>query len=226
MLRPLTTTPARPTAGKSSAPTVTRLPALPIRAPRLLLRPLKRQDLDERQCWPPFNDPLGLIWDMPRAGCRENDRWFSRLTDGRHYLAYGVEDYDGLLIGMLSLRDVRWNRSARLGIAFRSSHVGRGYGSEVLDWFLPYFFLALDFEEMLLDVAAGNRRAVRCYEKLAFERMRSFWRWADGLQDLALLNRPEYADQRVYFRQRWGRVETLYYDMLLRRQRWEGEMYL
>lgn len=198
-------------------------PSLPIRTAQLCIRPLKRQDMDARQCWPPFNDPLQLIWDMPRFSRQENDRWFARLNDRRHYLAYAVDDLDGLLIGMLSLRDISWDSSARLGIAFRSTHVGKGYGTEAMAQFLPYFFHTLGFQRMVLDVAAANLRAVRCYHKLGFHKVRSFWRSLDGPLDFELLDRPEYAQFHPFFRQRWGRVETLYCDMELSRRDWDAQ---
>jgi RimJ/RimL family protein N-acetyltransferase len=198
-----------------------RCPSLPLQGERLRVRPLERQDLDQRQSWPPFNDPLCIIWDMPRYGKRENDRWFTRLTDGRYHLAYGVVNNNDLLVGMISLRDISWGYSARLGIAFRSTHVGKGYGTESLHLFLPYFFRTLDFRRMVLDVAAANLRAVRCYRKLGFRRVRSYWRVLTGTLERGLLDEPEYAPLRSLFRWRWRRAETLYYDMDLSREVWE-----
>ncbi len=198
------------------------LPILPLLGPRVRIRPLRREDMEARQSWPPFDDPLGIVWDMPRCSWRENDRWFARLTDGRYHLAYGVEDLRGRLIGMISLREILWGDSARLGIAFASTHVGQGYGSESLRLFLDYFFRTLGFRRMLLDVAAANLRAVRCYDRLGFRRVRSYWRAAGQPVERALFDLPEYASLRPFFRWRWRRAETLYYDMLLERSRWEG----
>lgn len=193
---------------------------LPLVGPRIRIRTLRRQDLDDRQDWPPFNDPLHIIWDMPRYSRQVNDHWFRQLTDGRRHLSYGVEDLVGNLIGMLSLRDITWERSARLGISFSSEHTGQGYGSETLQLFLPYYFLTLGFERMALDVAAANQRAVRCYDKAGFQHTDSYWKPVDGQVDPALLQHPQYAPQRPFFRWRWRRTETLYHDMELRRDRW------
>lgn len=216
-----------PTLGQraSGADSTNRLaahPALPMSGPRVLIRPLQRRDLDRRQSWPPFDDPLKIIWDMPRCSRRENDRWFSRLTDGRRYLTYGVEDDAGRLIGMLSLRDIAWGHSARLGIAFRSTHVGQGYGTETLRLFLPYFFRTLEFRRMVLDVAAANVRAVRCYRKLGFRQVRSYWRPLGSSPAPGVLEQPQYASLQSFFRRRWRRTEVLSYDMELSRADWEA----
>lgn len=196
-------------------------PSLPLQGARVLIRALKRQDLDERQAWPPYSDPLYLVWDMPPCSREENDRWFARMTDGRYRLAYGVEDEAGRLAGMLSLREITWDDSARLGIAFSPDHVDREYGTESLRLFLPYFFLTLGFRVMVLDVAAGNVRAVRCYQKVGFRQVGSYWQAVEGPMDLRVLDRPEYAPIRSFFRWRWGRAEALHSDMELRRKEWE-----
>lgn len=196
-------------------------PALPLEGERVRIRALEREDLDRRQAWKPFNDPLHLIWDMPPCSAPENDCWFATMTDGKRRLAYGVEDRFGKLIGMLSLREISWGHSARLGIAFAPTHVGRGYGTESLRLFLPYAFLTLGLERIVLDVAAANVRAVRCYRKVGFRRVGTFWQQVDGYVDPGLFDSPEYASLRPLFRWSWGRTETLYYDMELRRADWE-----
>jgi len=198
----------------------TMSPTLPLESSRLRIRPLRRQDLDERQRWTPFNDPLHLIWDMPACSQRENDNWFNLMTDRRRRLTYGVEDLNGRLVGMISLRDISWGRSARLGIALSSDHVGQGYGTECLQLLLPYFFLSLKFRKMVLDVAAANLRAVRCYRRLGFQRTGSHWHAVDGPLDPQLFESPVHAALRRFFRWRWGRAEALYYDMELRQEEW------
>jgi RimJ/RimL family protein N-acetyltransferase len=196
-------------------------PTLPLQNEKLLIRPLERPDLDSRQRWPPFRDPLHLIWDMPRCSQRENDGWFAQMNDGRHRLAYGVDDPAGHLIGMISLREVNWERSARLGISFSSQHVGRGYGTAAMRLFLPYFFVTLGFDQMLLDVAAANLRAVGCYQKLGFRRTVTHWQTVDGSLSPRLFDEPAYAALRSFFRWSWDRTEALYYDMELCRTDWE-----
>lgn len=196
-------------------------PSMPLEGFGLRIRPLERADLDRRQRWVPYNDPLHLIWDMPLCSPWENDSWFAQMTDGRRRLAYGVEDQAGDLVGMISLREISWGRSARLGISFSSQHVGKGYGTAALRLFLPYFFLTQGFQKMVLDVAAANRRAVRCYERVGFRRVGSFWQTVDGGLTPQVLERPEYASLRPLFRWTWGQAEALYYEMELTRAQWQ-----
>jgi diamine N-acetyltransferase len=195
-------------------------PSLPLEGRRLRIRPLQRQDLDRRQQWPPFCDPLHLIWDMPPCSRGENDNWFAQMTDNRHRLAYSVDDLRSHLIGMISLREISWGGSARLGISLSSQHVGQGYGTEALGLFLPYYFITLKFRRMTLDVAAANTRAVRCYLRAGFRQVTTHWQPVDGDLEPELFDSPQYAPLRDYFRWRWDRTEALYYDMELEREDW------
>jgi RimJ/RimL family protein N-acetyltransferase len=202
-------------------PAITVGPTLPLQGDSLLIRPLQRPDLEKRQAWPPFNDPLHVVWDMPRCSARENDGWFAQINDGRHRLAYAVDDMAGRMIGMISLREISWSHSARLGISFSSQYVGRGLGTAAMQLFLSYHFLTLGFSEMLLDVAAANVRAVRCYQKLGFRHVGSHWQTVDGTLIPHLFEQPLYAPLQSYFRWSWGQAEAEYYDMELRRGDWE-----
>jgi RimJ/RimL family protein N-acetyltransferase len=198
-------------------------PSLPLGGAGLTIRRLERADLDRRQDWPPFNDPLHLIWDMPRCSEHENDGWYAQINDGRYRLAYAIDDLSGQLIGMLSLREIYWSRSARLGISLCSQHVGQGHGTAALRLFLPYYFLNLRFHRLVLDVAAANQRAVRCYEKVGFRRVGARWQAVDAPIDTRLFERAEYAPQQRFFRWSWGQMETLYLDMELQRSEWERQ---
>lgn len=212
--------PQRPYSQPAAAAVVEKGPDLPLEGRGLRIRLLQRADLDSRQRWRPYNDALHLIWDMPRCSPRENDSWFAQITDGRHRLAYGVEDHALDLIGMLSLREIYWGQSARLGLALDSQHVGQGLGTACLRLFLPYFFLTQRFQKMVLDVAAANLRAVRCYHKVGFRQVGAFWQPLDGTLTPQVLERPEYASLRSLFRWSWGQTEALHYEMELTREHW------
>ena len=207
---PARTPPTPPTVG----------PTLPLRGTTLLVRSLQRADLDRRQAWPPYSDPLHLIWDMPRYSARENDGWFAQMNDGRHRLSYAVDDAAGQMIGMISLREINWGHSARLGISLNSRYAGRGLGTATMQLFFPYYFLTLRFDQMLLDVAAANLRAVRCYEKLAFRKAATRWLSVDGALPPHLFDQPDLATLRGFFRWFADQVETMYLDMELRRREW------
>jgi hypothetical protein len=75
---------------------------------------------------------------------------------------------------------------------------------------------------MYLDVAAFNRRAVRCYEQLGFQYLESEWRSAGRDPTLRLLDDPRYTDLLPFFRRQ--RFETLveFYEMRLSCEQWQA----
>lgn len=191
-----------------------------LKGQRVTVRPLKRQDLDEMETWPRFDDPLYRLFDWPASSSVQNDAWFSYLLTDQARVYYAVEDEQGHLIGRLSLRDMRRHWSARLGIGFGAPFVGQGYGTEALQVFLNYFFTELEFERMVLDVAAVNIRAVRCYERCGFKQAGSNYRQMDGDDDISFLERPEYSHLKQFFKLSASRKQMLFYDMVLEKQDW------
>jgi len=127
---------------------------------------------------------------------------------------------DKSLIGSLSLREIVGRTSARLGISLGADYVDQGYGSEALGLFLPYYFLTLGFQRLVLDVAATNKRAMHVYQKLGFRQTGEHYRNIPEHVDLEFLQREEYRDLWPYFRRRMGRLQLLFYDMVLEGHEW------
>lgn len=189
-----------------------------LRSARMLIRPWQHHDDIDADAWPPYSDPLEPIWNLPR-------HWDSNWKGGFEFSgmrrAWAVEDAQGRLAGRISLREVDERRSsARLGITFSAPFVSRGLGTEALATFLDYFYSDLNFTRMMLDVAAPNRRAVRCYERLGFSYVGNDWRCVGHAFDRQLLDSPNYAHLRRYFRQSTRCFEVQFLEMELRREDW------
>ena len=73
---------------------------------------------------------------------------------------------------------------------------------------------------MLLDVAAPNERAVRSYDRLGFSLVGSDWRVADSRFDRRVLDTPQYAHLRRFFRSSERGIEVEFYEMRLQKQDW------
>jgi RimJ/RimL family protein N-acetyltransferase len=186
----------------------------------VVIRPLTREDLDVMSAWPAFKDPLYRLFDWPQRSLRDNDRWFSQLMLDRTRVYYAVDNELDLLIGRISLRDIRGRRSARLGIGFGPSFVGQGYGTEALHLFLAYYFRDLGFEQMVLDVSASNQRAVRCYKRCGFHYVGSHYQYAGTDTEVAFLEQEPYQYLQRFFKRDGHRNLMLAYDMVLHRGDW------
>lgn len=189
-----------------------------IHGDRVTLRPWQRGDTLAQELWPRYTEPFSSLWNIPRAF--SYDDLAGRSWGGQRF-AWAVEDRQRRLIGRISLREVEVkDSSARLGISLAQPFVSQGLGTEALRLFLDHYFGPMEFERMFLDVAAFNRRAVRCYERLGFGFVDSEWRGAGSDPSLRLIDDPRYADLRPHFRR--NRFETLveFYEMVLTREDW------
>jgi len=77
---------------------------------------------------------------------------------------------DGQLIGMINLWDGEAkNRDYKLAIIIGQPCWGQGYGREALGFLVNHAFKELGLHRISLQVAAGNDRAIRCYEAVGFQ---------------------------------------------------------
>ncbi|MCS6882573.1 MAG: GNAT family N-acetyltransferase [Oscillochloridaceae bacterium] len=188
--------------------------------PRVALRPWLRSDTLMQELWPRYTEPFNSLWNIPRASGA--DEVNGRAWSSQRY-AWAIDDAQRRLIGRISLREVdEQRRSARLGISLAQPYVGQGLGTEALQVFLEHYFGTLGFQRLRLDVAAVNRRAVRCYERLGFRYLESEWRNAGSDPSLRLLDDPRYSAMLPHFRR--SRFENLveFYEMELTRAEWEA----
>jgi RimJ/RimL family protein N-acetyltransferase len=170
--------------------------------------------------WPRFADPLYQLFDWPKRSEVSDDLWFRQLMRDSSRVYYAVDNQVRELIGRISLREIRGRKSARLGIGFGPDYVDQGYGTEALSLFLDHFFNDLGFERMVLDVAAVNQRALRCYKRCGFRSVASHYQYAGGASEVQFLQHEDYRDLRRYFRRERHRTTMLAYDMELAREDW------
>ncbi|MEI8307953.1 MAG: GNAT family N-acetyltransferase [Chloroflexales bacterium] len=191
-----------------------------IHGKRVRLRPWQRRDTLAQELWPRYTEPFSTLWNIPRTISFDDEvrsGWISQRY------AWAIEDTYQRMIGRISLREIDVHHgSARLGISLSQHHVSQGLGTEALAAFLDYYFGPLGYSTMLLDVAAFNVRAVRCYERLHFEYVESEWRGAGRDPSIYLLDDPRYKEYASFFRR--GRFETMveFYEMMLTREAWES----
>jgi RimJ/RimL family protein N-acetyltransferase len=191
-----------------------------LRGPRVIIRPWQRYDDELANDWPPYNDPLDPLWNLPRQ-TSITETWSSFFDVGNQRRSWAVEDYDGNLMGRISLREIDERKAqARLGITFGAPYVGRGLGTEAMAVFLDDYFTSQGFQVMVLDVAAPNVRAVRSYQRLGFSYVESDWRDAGYSFDRSVLDMPRYQSLRPFFRPSMRGVAVEFYEMRLSREEW------
>jgi RimJ/RimL family protein N-acetyltransferase len=192
-----------------------------LRSARIHIRPWRRQDDELADEWPPYNDPLEPLWNIPRQFSLTTQDWYNGLDNPATRRTWAVEDSHGHLIGRISLREIDERKhQSRLGITFGAPYIGQHLGTEALTIFLGYYFLSLGFEVMLLDVAGPNERAVRCYQRLGFSTIGHDWRDAGIHFDQRLPDNPRYAHLRHFFQPGSRGLQVQFLEMRLLKQDW------
>ena len=191
-----------------------------LRTRRVTIRPMQRRDMDEMHHWRRFADPLYAPFDFPRRSAAERDQWFRWRSKDPTRRLYVIENEQRQVIGSLTLREIDGRRSARLGITLGADFVSQGYGTEALRRFFDYYFDILGFERIILDVAAINQRAIRCYQNLGFAQTDQHYQPADPQAYQVILREPVYRNLRRFFRAGSPHPRLLFYDMELTREAW------
>ncbi len=187
---------------------------------RITIRTMTRNDLDEMVKWRPFADPLYQPFDFPRQSKQDYVRWYEwRRRDPSRRL-YTIVNEERKVIGSLTLRDIDRRQSARLGITIGADYVSQGYGTEAVALFLDHFFDEMGFAAMVLDVAATNLRAVRCYREIGFRETGSHYRPASHPSFRILHRDQRYRHLWPFFRQSGAVLKVLFYDMAMIREEW------
>ena len=184
---------------------------------KVVIRPMVSDDVDKMAAWRPFADPLYSLWNRPSRSSDNYMRFQVQANDpSRRW--YAVEDLEGRLIGRLSLRRISQRKSAWLGITLGADYVGQGYGADAIGTFLLYYFQEMGFETLYLDVAAPNRRAVRCYKKCGFKHISSHYEGIGSDERLTFLKDKKYRDIKRFFKKKKGRNVVLFYDMKIEKK--------
>lgn len=184
-----------------------------IETERLIIRDMVLEDLEQIHRWRLYENPLSPTWNARWRSRADMESWLRRYERDNTRSIYAIALHSGEVIGRLSLRHILPKEHAVLGIALGRDWVGQGYGTEALQGFLPYYFKVLGFRVMRLDVAAPNRRAIRCYEKCGFVKVREQYRQATSSEARAFMRSPQYQETPEMLETRYGQYYLLFYDM-------------
>ncbi len=204
------------------------LQGLPVRTQEETIRCWRRADMDELAAWPEYGYPYaGFEFSFQRASALERDEVFrERLSDPRR-ITLVAEDAGGELIAYAALLNLDGRRAEAGSFSYRvrADACDHGVGTRILRRIVEWAF-AGGLRSIVLDVAASNGRAVRCYEKVGFVDVGEVWRpltlpVAPGRagDSPADLDAAEYAFLRPHVRLHEGQLEQRFRLMATRRPR-------
>jgi RimJ/RimL family protein N-acetyltransferase len=142
---------------------------LEIKGKRITIRELKLEDVFNMKNWGFHENTLIEDYNFPPMNDKEIKLWYKMKTNRLFTKYYGVLNEDNQLIGYMGIKDIKVvRRESTLGIVLDPNNVDKGYGTEILDTFLQYYFTEMKMRKMILEVAEFNKRAYRVYEKIGF----------------------------------------------------------
>jgi len=173
-----------------------------------------REDLDILAGWPgyPFPyQPLNL--NFSNMNGHEKDAYFTEHNSKPDELTIIADYQDRRAIGWFVLVGIVWSsRKVRnMGVRIAPSCCDKGIGTRALRIISQLCFDS-GFEELRLDVAACNLRAIRCYQKAGFEKTGEFWQEEHKLNKIDL-NEPRYDFLRPHVRFKGKEPEVKFWWM-------------
>ncbi|MGE7881868.1 GNAT family N-acetyltransferase [Bacillus sp. NPDC094077] len=101
--------------------------------------------------------------------------WTEKLS--RSYASYHVIVVKGEVIGRVGLKKKKYDDAYAIEYSIligASNLYSKGLGTEITKYFVTKSFLDTDIQAVVLQVREDNKRAIRCYEKAGFEKVKSY----------------------------------------------------
>lgn len=189
---------------------------LPVQQGDISLRCWTRQDTEARASWPSY-PPEYADFNFAHANAPriERDRHFEARHLNANRIDLAVDHTSQLVIGLLALVDIRWSDGivGNIGLRIHPEWCDKGWGSKILlllaDWCGERHIKAIR-----LDVGPANGRALRCYQKVGFRKVGTFWRDEPKLQNVDI-QKTCHDDVRPYFRDKDGVPQVQFWWMQL-----------
>jgi diamine N-acetyltransferase len=217
-------------AGKVRIPIMTtdfllRIVRFKLKGKRVIIRSLRRDDIDKRLKWQKYHDPLYFHYNIENMTQAQKKEWYQKRKKepGRLFLA--IDNIKEELIGFLSLYNLNWeDKKAYLGIYLGYEYTDKGYGTETIKTLLPYYFEKMKFKELDLDVASLNHRAIKCYLKCGFESCRTKFNRHDPRSKIDIFGDERFKDIRRYFKKEGEEILVQFEEMRITEEMWKKQV--
>lgn len=146
-----------------------------IRGDRVLIKKLMVADVYLMRKWGYHDTPLLEDYNFPVMNDDEIKIWYKIKTGKSSNNYFSIRNENGRLIGYMGIKNIKKIRKkSTLGLVLDPLQVNKGYGSEILEVFLYYYFTEMNMNKMELEVSSYNKIAYRVYEKIGFIEEKSY----------------------------------------------------
>lgn len=146
-----------------------------IRVDDLCIVSLKLNSVYDLRDWEGYDDPLFRDYNFPELDDYEVREWFKFRVEQSKSINFAILNDRNKTIGLIHIKNIKKIlKVASLGIVFDSKFINKGYGTKSLKAVIKYYFEVMNMRTLYLDVAKHNKRAIRCYEKCGFEKIKTY----------------------------------------------------
>jgi len=192
-----------------------------LKGERIIIRPLRRDDIDKRLKWQKYPDPLYFHYNLEDITEVQKREWYHKRKKDSKMLYLAIDNLKGELLGFLSFYDIYWdNKKAKLGIYLGYEYIDKGYGTEAIKTLLPYYFEKMRFKELYLDVTSLNQQAIKCYLKCGFEFCGTKFKKHDPRSKIDIFGDERYKDIRGYFKKEGDEILVQFEVMRMTEEMW------
>ncbi|MBL7069143.1 MAG: GNAT family N-acetyltransferase [Candidatus Omnitrophica bacterium] len=141
-----------------------------INRPRIILSPIKKDDLKKLFEWINNPDLVKLSNSYRPISWQEHMKWWGKISKDKSTSIFGIRSKDDRIIGCCKLTKInRIYRSAELQIRIGDRRfLSKGYGTEAVGLLLRHAWKYLKLKRVSCFVFEDNRRAIRSYIKAGF----------------------------------------------------------
>ncbi|EOD00024.1 GNAT family N-acetyltransferase [Caldisalinibacter kiritimatiensis] len=180
---------------------------------RVKIYKLTLEDVFGMLNWGKHDDLLFEDYNFPTLTEDEVKEWYEIKTRNKSKQCFSIKNEKNKVIGYLTIKNIRKiSKQGTLGIVFDPNYLNMGYGTETIKSFLKYYFDNLNMKVMNLQVAKHNKRAIRCYEKCGFKKVRLYKQRLEN-QEIPIYNDEKYKDIREDFVIKNGVLYSYFYEM-------------
>lgn len=191
---------------------------LKIKGQRIIIGKLKLEDVFAMRNWGTHENPLLEDYNFPDMNDREIRIWYRMKTANICDKYFGIKDYDGILIGYMGIKDIKFFRkTSTLGLVLDPNKIDQGYGTDVLQTFLENYFTEMKMKKMILEVSMFNKRAYRLYEKMGFEK--NYMYKDEFFNQYLNFSSPYYQEEKSSFEIINGKIYNYIYKMTLTKKK-------
>lgn len=191
---------------------------------KVKLKRLVLDDIDKMINWGKHEDPMFFDYNFMELTMKEKEHWYLQ-KNGYGKKCFCIFNERNKLVGYIALRKLNYvTKSGEIGMVMDPENMNKGYGQDALKAFLNWYFYEYDFHVLTLIVGKYNKRAIKCYENVGFEKKKEYYgEFYNKKIDPFDGNFKEFED---CFRKNLKNFETIYYKMLVTQKTFEEKRLL